>query len=109
MNARWTVLLIGIVAVAGLVAASAILGLGPSHSILCGTGSVPDRVVTSLASRLGGGEVDSPSGSYCETPQLRTWLLAAGVLLVVSGAVAAGLRRRSPKVAGRDYLQTSYR
>jgi hypothetical protein len=77
-----------------LVAAALVAGLGPEHTVVCGRGSLLDRVAQALTQPLGAGHVDGPSASWCTVPTAGAWLLAVLAALAILEVTFLVARRR---------------
>jgi hypothetical protein len=97
-KSRRRIVLIGLLVVVAALATLAILGLGPSRTVLCSGGSVVDRIMIALSTGLGGGHVDSSTGTYCSVPAPATWVL---VLLAWAAAVVVFALLMRARVARR--------
>jgi hypothetical protein len=76
--------------------ATVVVVAGPSNEVVCGTGSVLDRLAQGVMQPLGGGHIDSADATLCVVPSPTSWLIGALVLVVGLAAtflVAQGTRR----------------
>jgi hypothetical protein len=73
--------------------ATAVVVAGPSDEVVCGTGSVPDRLAQGVIQPLGGGHIDAVDATLCVVPSPTTWLVGTLVLVVGLGAVLLVARR----------------
>jgi len=92
--------LVAAITIAGVILALAAASIGRNKLVICGRGTILERIAQSVTSKLGAGVVDGAHGSYCTVPSTASWVLAGAILLafvalaLIVGHVAA--RRRLP-------------
>jgi hypothetical protein len=79
-----------------IVLAVAVVSLGPSGEVVCGTGAPLDRLAQTVMSGLGGGHVDGPAATLCVVPTATAWVLGALVILGGSVVIIAASRHSRP-------------
>src|SRR3954451_10175455 len=83
----------------GLVVAGFVLVLGPSTEVVCGAGSLLDRLAPRAPQPLGAGHIDGPLATLCTVPTFAAWLVALAALIPVTAA-GMWLAGRSPRSRG---------
>jgi hypothetical protein len=90
VRTRNSVILAALLLLVGAALAFLIAANGPSKAIPYGSGNLLDRLAASIGHALGGGVVESATGSKEEVPQAGTWALSLGVAtMFLAGSIYA--------------------
>lgn len=100
------VVLVGVLSLVGFVIAAE---LGPSRTVVYGTGDRLERVAQDVTRALGAGRIDGRHASFCTVPSAAAWAVADAAFLVVAliglVLVVADIWRRETGALMPPYLR----